>query len=482
MIYISAINNIIKKIFSVKHSSFFSHSKNYLLAEIFNKGIVFITIPIFTRLLSPTEYGILALFSSIVAIFTVLMGLNFQSSIAVKYYDKNEDLPEFLGTNLIFLYFNNILIILVCLIFSSSLSLVFSVSSDIFIIAVVVSSFTFFMQAELSYLQASQQSKKYSSISVIRNVMITSISLIWITLLDKNRHYGNIYSQIITLGVIFIFVSYSLAKISKFCFRKKHLQYALLFSIPLIPHTLAGIALSQIDRLMINNFLGSYQVGLYSLAFNVGLLVPVFVAALNNAWLPIFFNALKNNCHEKIQNLAEKYTKIVIISVFVLIIFSKDIIIIMADKQYMESYKIVPLFALSGMATFLYTLFVNYAFYAKRTGIISIISVVACLFNVVLNYILIPLYGYAGAAWANLISHTLLFALNYFTARYLFNESIIKIRIILIDILKLISFISIYFMTEIDENYLNIIYKITLVILFTLLLFGRYLKTPRLIS
>ncbi len=49
----------------VKKKSVFSHSKNYMLAELFNKGIAFLTIPIFTRLLNPSEYGTTAIVSSV---------------------------------------------------------------------------------------------------------------------------------------------------------------------------------------------------------------------------------------------------------------------------------------------------------------------------------------------------------------------------------------------------------------------------------
>ncbi|MDO9235824.1 MAG: oligosaccharide flippase family protein [Aquabacterium sp.] len=473
------MNNLLHKILSVRKNNFFAHSKNYLLAEIFNKGLVFFTIPIFTRLLSPEEYGILAIFTSIIAIFTVVMGLNFQASIVVKYSNHDKDFSEFLGANLIYLFLNNIILISACSIFVSPLASFFSISNDIFIIAVIISSFVFFLQVELAYLQASQQSKKYANISVVRNLLITLLALVWTYLLKNNKYYGNVYSQLLVFGIIFIFVVFSLIKVARFCFELKHLKYALLFSIPLIPHTLAGIVLSQVDRLMINHFLGSSQVGLYFLAFNVGLLVAVFIGALNNAWIPIFFDALKNGYYDKIQNLAEKYSKIVFIAAFCLILFSKEIIIIMADKQYSDSYKIVPLFALSGVATFLYTLFVNYAFYKRRTGLISIISLVSCLINIILNYILIPRYGYAGAAWANLFSHILLFILHYSNVRFILKLKVIRLDKIIVDIVVLFICIGVYAIFRFDALFFDFLLKMLLVLVISIFYLKDDLLTPR---
>lgn len=473
------MNNLLSKILSVRKNNFFAHSKNYLLAEIFNKGLIFLTIPVFTRLLSPEEYGVLAIFASILAIFTVIMGLNFQACIVVKYCDHDEDFPEFLGANLIFLFLNNIILISLCFIFASPLASIFSIRVDIFIIAVIISSFVFFIQVELSYLQASQQSKKYVNISVVRNILVTLLALVWTYLLKNNRYYGNIYSQLLVFGIIFIFVIFNLIKIARFCFKLRYLKYALLFSIPLIPHTLAGIILSQVDRVMINHFLGSYQVGLYSLAFNVGLLVAVFVGALNNAWIPIFFDSLKNESYDKIQNLAEKYSKIVLIAAFGLILFGKEIIIIMADRQYVESYKIVPLFALSGVATFLYTLFVNYAFYKRRTGMISIISLLSCFVSIVLNYILIPKFGYAGAAWANLFSHILLFILHYSSVRFILKLKVIRLDKIIVDVVVLFVFIGVYAVFKFDALFLNLLLKILLIFIISMFYLRSDLLTPR---
>lgn len=467
---------LLNKINHFRENDFFSHSKNYLFAEIFNKGLAFLTIPIFTRLLSPEEYGVLAIFTSILAIFTIIMGLNFHASIAVKYYDRDKDFPEFLGTNLFFLFANNIILIFVCFIFNSSLASIFSVNSDIFIIAVIVSTFVFFIQVELSYLQASQQSKRYAGITVIRNLLVTSLAILWTYLLKDNRYYGNIYSQLIVLGIIFFFVMFNLKKVSKFSIKYRHLRYALLFSIPLIPHSLAGIVLSQIDRIMINNYLGSHQVGLYFLAYNVGLLVSVFVAALNNAWVPIFFESLKNGYFEKIQKLAEKYSKVVLVAALGLILFSKDVITIMADKQYIDSYKIVPLFALSGVAGFFYTLFVNYAFYNRRTGLVSIISVAVCLINIFLNYILIPRFGYTGAACANLISNILLFILHYFNVRFIIKVNVIRLRNILSDMFVLFIFIAVYVLySHFGFDYMLVDFFIKLLLICGITVF--YMKT-----
>jgi len=102
----NAKNNLIQLI-GIENLEFISHSKNYLSAEIFTKALAFISVPIFTRLLLPNEYGILAIFSSIISIFTILLGFNIRGAVARYYYEKSNDFAEFLGSNLLFILLFN---------------------------------------------------------------------------------------------------------------------------------------------------------------------------------------------------------------------------------------------------------------------------------------------------------------------------------------------------------------------------------------
>ncbi len=94
----------IVKIIGKENIEFISHSKNYLSAEIFTKALAFICVPIFTRLLLPNGYSILAIFSSITSIFAIFLGFNIRGAVARYYYEKSNDFAEFLGSNLIFIF------------------------------------------------------------------------------------------------------------------------------------------------------------------------------------------------------------------------------------------------------------------------------------------------------------------------------------------------------------------------------------------
>jgi O-antigen/teichoic acid export membrane protein len=417
------------KIFKkMENNSFLKHSKNYLIAEFFIKGSMFLTIPIFTRLLNPEEYGILAVYGSIVTIFTVILGLNFHGSVTRYYHEKSPHFKEFLKTNISFLLVFNILCIPFFYVTKDTFGNFFNISENIFFIALLVSSLSSFFSIYLSYLRTSQQSPKYAVWSSVKNILIIIFSVIWTYLLIENRYYGSIYPQlIITLCIVsYLFFKFKWVLTNKL--NITHLKYAVFFGIPLIPHALSGIVLTQFDRVMINQMIGSLETGFYSFAYNIGMIMNVILFATNNSWTPIFYKNLKEKNYESIQNLAKKYSKGMFLIAFGLILFSKELVLLMADSAYSVALPIVPIIIISYLFVFLYTLYAGYSFYHKKTGLISINTFLAGFTNIVLNYIFIPKYGYIAAAWTTLVSYVLLFVLHYCNSKYLLKENVISLK------------------------------------------------------
>lgn len=454
-----------------KKGSFFNHSKNYLIAEFFNKGLSFLTIPIFTRLLLPEEYGIIAVFTSIISIFTVLMGMNFHGSVSRNYFEEDNNFPSFVGTNIFFLFFTNIILLVIFFLFRGYLSAFFVIDRNIFFFATIVSSLSVFITIEMVYFQASQQSGKYALLSIIRNVSMTLIAVVWVYLLKDNRYMGRIYAQLVSVMIIFIFVIINLIRLSKFNFKIGHIKYALLFGVPLIPHALSGFVLAQFDRVIINQISGSYETGLYSFAYNIGMLMNVFIMSMNQAWNPIFYKHLKNSAYNEIQALSEKYVKVTFLIAFLLILFSKEIVIIMADEKYFKSLEILPIIIIGYLGVFLYTLFSGYAFYRKKTGLISLFTFIAGFTNIGLNYLFIPKYGYIAAAWTTLFSYYLLFTLHYINAKFILKEKVIKEGSIFINLSVLISIVSIFLLIKFDNYFLQLVFKLVLIALILLIYF-----------
>lgn len=412
----------IVQIIGKENIEFISHSKNYLSAGIFNRALSFISVPIFTRLLLPNEYGILAIFSSITSIFAILLGFNIHGAVARYYYEKSNDFAEFLGSNLLFILIFNFFAFSVICIVKDSIANFFIIIPYLFLIAVLISVFTIAYNMYLSYLQASKQSKRYSLISINKGVLTLIISIIWVYLLKENRYYGKVYSGLLITTVFAVYMIYNLIKLSKFKFRFEHIKYSIRFGVPLIPHTLSGFILMFFDRIIINQLSGATDTGLYSFAYNVGMVMFIIAIAMNNSWVPIFYEDIINKDFKKINSLAYNYSKYIYFAAIGLILFSKEIVFLMADKKYHTALPIVPVIVIGYVCWFLYTLYGNYSFYRKKTGLISLATLSAGAINIGLNYWLIPIFGYVAAAYTTVVSYFLLFIFHFLNVKYILKE------------------------------------------------------------
>jgi len=116
------------------------------------------------------------------------------------------------------------------------------------------------------------------------------LSILLILLVFNNkRYFGRIIGSALPVVVSgFALLIYVFRKGEKFI-EPVYWKYALVISVPLIFHTLAGIINSQFDRIFINKYVGISEAGIYSFAYNIGLIINILWTSTNQAWVPLAF-------------------------------------------------------------------------------------------------------------------------------------------------------------------------------------------------
>jgi len=455
--------------------AFLAQSKDYLSTGVALKLLGLISIPIFTFLLAPKDYGTLAIFSSTVSILIIFLAISIKGGIYRRFFEKKQDFPEFLGSNLILLGILCIVSLAIAYFFGQLFSSFFNISPKLFFIAVFASIFSVIFNIYAIILQAKKLSKQYSKLTVCQSILLLIFSVIGIYLFKEKGYLGVIYA-IVLVGVIFsVYSVLKFVKLIKFTFKKEYLKYSLLFGLPLLPHALGSYVLTFFDRIIIGQLTNMTEVGLYSFAYNIGMIMTMFISYSTMAWSPIFLENITNKSFEKIDNLAKKYVKVICILALTLILFVKDLLLILTTKQYHTALDIIPIIILGYIFFFLYTLYVGYAEYQKKTWIISINTLIAAGVNIFLNYMLIPIYGYTIAAYTTLIGYALLFMLNYLTARYLLKERVIRLTYTLgsVLILSLMTIGYLIIAPMINNLVILLIIKFILLGLMILILFRK---------
>jgi O-antigen/teichoic acid export membrane protein len=369
---------------------------------------------------------------SFVAIITIIYGFGIRGAIGRYYYEDADDFFQFYSSNFWMVLLFGTILTSIGITYIDQIQSFIQIPKGMIIIGLIVAVPLALFQFYQSFLIASKNSKRFSKLSVYMTFVSTALAVIIIFQLTDEKYYAKAIAQLITV-FIFIFITiYSLSKHISFTIDKKHLKYSVIFGFPIVLHLLSQNILSSFDQIIINQTIDSYHAGLYSVAYKIGVVQSIFSMAILKAWTPIFYEKMNNLKTEDIASLARKYSFIVILVAVLLITFSKEILFVAADKSYHEALRVITVVVFSYFFLFLYTLYVNYAFYFKKTKSISIITITAGLVNIILNYLLIPIYGYEMAAWTTLFSYLLLFFLHYFNAKHHFKD---------IDLLKLKTFV-----------------------------------------
>ncbi len=421
------------------------NTKDYLNANIITKLIKFLLIPIKTRLLTPADYGILSIVTSFQTILNVFFNMNFYGGIIRYYHEEKDDFLDFFKSSIIYIYSINIFFLLILFIFRNFLIQYLGFSIKLYWITIYISFISIPQSFFFSYLMASKRSKTYSYLMISISLVVSFVSILWMFLLKENRYLGDIYARLLLLSIITVLILiYIFFKLKgKIVINFNYIKYLIFFGIPLIPHALSGIILMYFDRLIINNIDGFAKAGVYSFAYNIGLIMYITVNSFNKAWNPVFYEKMNKKEYNSIEYYVKKNIKIIYFIALILILFSNNIIGILANKNYLEAIYILPMIILSYVMVFNYMIFVAFSFYEKRTYIISINSIIAAIINIILNYIYIPKYGYIAASYTTLFSYIVLFLLHYIFVRFKLKYNIIKFSTVYIPFIILILFVAI---------------------------------------
>lgn len=385
-------------------------------------GIQFFSIPVFTRILGPEQYGIVSVYNTWVGIFSIIFGLQVHGSIGAAIIRfKGKEVKEYLSTILVTGILFSSFFLLISHFFSKPISnlllmpqtvlhLMFIQSIGIFIITFAGSAFIFYKKSKNNFM-----------INIITAISTTVLSLFLSIYYfpSEFRYLGKIYGSVIPIALIAVAITVYFIKESCCHFNFRYVKFCLPLSIPLIFHGLSQIVLSQSDRIMLQHMLGNELTGIYSFMISFsGVLVAVY-GALNNTWVPFYYDDLKAKALDKIDVRTKNYIFIYSIIVIVFSLWAPEVIKIFVPPSFWIAIDLLPFFVLGNYFNFLYSFPVNFEFFHKTTYTVAIGTIGAAVINIAANYILIPYMGILGAALATLLSYILLFAFHEVIATYI---------------------------------------------------------------
>lgn len=368
------------------------------------KGIAFLLLPVYTQFLTPDDYGIVSVINAVATFLGVfyLMGLN---GAAYRYYfdlkEKGDELKRFWGTIITFLLFLSLGITSILLFFGHSMLRPFIGDIKYYpymFFGIVGAAFLPIFTIYQSLLQARHDGRRYGIVNLFNFLILSSLTVVFIVVF-KLKAMGPILALALTSGLFLVFTLWDMRKEFSFGIDIKYLKKSLIYSLPIVPHTLTGWVTGLLDRLLINRFVSTAASGIYNIGYLFGGIQSFVNIAVNQAYGPWFFEEMKKNRTEKVKRFFILAMTLYITLVLWVTLFAKEAMWIMARGDFRESWKVVGLLSFGNFFSGYYYFLANQLFFSERgTRYVPIATVSAALFSFILNLVLIRKYGIMGAA------------------------------------------------------------------------------------
>lgn len=391
----------------------------FLICAFLQKGISMITTPIFTRLLSTTEYGQYNVFNSWLGTVTIFVSMNLAGGVytqgLVKYdKDRNVFASSIQGLTFTLTAFWT----LIYLLFFNYWNQLFNLTTvQMFAMLIMI-----WTTAVFSLWSNDQRvDYKYKALVVITLLVSIAKPVLGIILVINadDKVTARILGLVLVEVIGYSWLSIISMKKGKVFFSGKYWKYVILFNLPLIPHYLSSIVLNSADRIMISKMVGDSEAGIYSLAYSLALIMTLFNTALMQTLNPWIYKKIKDKKYGDIASIAH-ISLIVIAAVnLCLILLAPEAVAVFAPKSYYDAIWVIPPVALSVYFMYSYDLFAKFAFYYEKTNLIMFASIIGAVLNIILNYIFIGLFGYVAAGYTTLVCYVI-----YSIAHYILMNSI----------------------------------------------------------
>ena len=398
----------------------------FLICSFIQKGIGMITTPVFTRIMTESEYGRYGIYSSWNSIISVFVTLSISGNCFTRGLvvlddekKKRELTSSLLGLSITLVVFWTGVYFL----FRDRITQVTSLSEYEFLMMGIDILMNAACHFWMNTKRVNYQYKSIVAISLSYTILRPVLAIIAVlsvpsTIQVEARLTGISIANTVLFAWIIV---YTFIKGKKF-FSKDNWKYALAFCIPLIPHYLSKTVLNESDRIMIGHFVGNAEVGYYSVAYTIAGIMMIFNSSVAQSLDPWIYKSIKDKKLDRIGSVSYKITAIIALLNFMVMAIAPEVLTILAPSNYANAIWVIPPVTASVFFTFMYDLFASFQFYFKKTKWIAIGSCGGAALNVLLNWIFIPIFGYIAAGYTTLVCYVLFGVLHYIFMRKVCNK------------------------------------------------------------
>ena len=414
----------------------------YTIANIISIIVSLIAIPILTNLLTPSDMGIAVSFNTLKTILSYVFLLSVYITIDRAILDVKEKINEYLSSIFIVSTISLAAFFVIYMIFKNQINHYLSMTTSLmylmFLIILLTNGFTLLS----TYWNFKNYYIRNFIISLLSVPVAQLASIMLIIFLNSKKYLGRIIGVDIfsvILGLVFGIII--LVK-GKFKFKKEYIKYALKISIPILPHLISQLLLSQSSLLIIKYCSGDSSTGIYSAAFTISMVLYTFLFQILRPWSPWVYRRMNENNTKSIYEYSEYLIMIGFICTVGISTISPEAINLFLNKNYLQAIYIVQPLFIGVFFQFLSIFFYDIQYYYKKSKRITTISLLAAGLNVILSYIFVTKFSFIYVGYATAISYLSLTVMHYLNYKKINKDNIYNVKSMIIYSSSVIAIIA----------------------------------------
>lgn len=423
-----------------KESRFLAkHTMIYGLGTVINSVVAILLLPVYTRYLTPTDYGIKELISITVDVIGILLAAGVSGGVLRFYFEYEDEKKrnEVISTATIGLSAVALCAFMLLSFFTKPMAAFIIDASDLyyyFNISLMSMCLNAVNNVGFGYLRAKQKSLLFIMLSLFRLLAMISFNIYFIVFLNLGV-LGVLLSTLIVAVITTCTMNIPILFIVGVKFSKTIFKQLVWFGMPLVPAQIGGFIVHLSDRFFLKSYCSIADVGLYSLGHRFGTIPGTFISVpFNQIWQPRRFELYKQPGSEELfGRIFTYYLGLLIFIGLGISVLTREVLMIMADPKYWSAYAIVPLIVLANIIFNMNSHIDMGILIQKKTKYLAYIDGSNGLLILGLNFLLIWRYGIYGAALAKLIAFIYQTCLYYY-----FSSKIYKIYFEFLRIAKML--------------------------------------------
>jgi len=387
------------------------------------KAIGFIMIPVYTRALSPSDYGVLELASRTTDIAAMVLALGLAAAMIRFHADARgtEERERVIRTAIVFAGSMGFTACLLMAWISTPLSVVvFGTVRYGFVLrlALIAMGLELATAAPLALLRLHERSTLFAAVNLGRLLIALGLN-IYLVVGRRMGVVGVFTSNLVGVAVVLVVLIVATRRYWRLAMDLRILKRMLAYSVPLVPASLAMFVLNFGDRYFLRSYWGLGALGVYALGYKLCLVMPaVVMEPLGLAWSAVVFEVANREDADRVyERYFNGYMFCVVFFSVALAALSRDVVRVMADPGYRDASAIVPVVLLGFVAWASVNVFEIGALLRKKTWLRTLSSLAAAGAAMIAYAILIPRWGAMGAAWATVIGFAVMSGTSYVFSR-----------------------------------------------------------------